>query len=178
MDTWSFRPRQLHKIYQISDLRLTSIAPKKSLITIKQKLQLNNIYGPRRPPAPRLSPVKSPEHTHQSPAGVSRFRALRGPRLKDVQNALPTGQRVGRRGPPFRLTTKQLTTQKHKLSPATSGPLSSAYIPLPPSAAVASWRHVQASALTITRMTRSFTSLAYRMKRSSVLHVRERQAAL
>ena len=60
----------------------------------------NYIYGPRRSPAPpRLSPAKSPEHTHQSPAGVLRFRALRGPHLQDVQNALPTGQRVGRRGP-------------------------------------------------------------------------------
>ena len=84
---------------QISELRLTSNAPNKSLITIKQKLQLNNIYGPLQPPAPRLSPAESPEHTHQSPAGVLRFRALRGPRLQDVQNALPTRQRVGRRGP-------------------------------------------------------------------------------
>ena len=85
---------------QISELRLTSNAPNKSLITIKQKLQLNNIYGIRRPPAPRLSPAESPEHIRQSPAGVLRFRALRGPRLQDVQNALPTRQRVGRRGPP------------------------------------------------------------------------------
>ena len=82
---------------QISELRLTSNAPYISLITIKQKLQLNNIYGARRPPALRLRPAESPERIHQSPAGVLRFHALRGPRLQDVQNALPTGQRVGQR---------------------------------------------------------------------------------
>ena len=85
---------------QILELRLTSNAPNKSLITFKQKLELYNIYGARRPLTQRLSPAESPEHTHQSPAGVLRFRALRAPRLQDVQNALPTGQRVGGRGPP------------------------------------------------------------------------------
>ena len=90
---------------QISELRLTSNAPNQSLITIKQKLQLNNIYMPRRPPAPRLSPAESPKHTHQSPAGVLGFRVLRGPRFQDVQNALSTGQRVGRRGPSSLTTT-------------------------------------------------------------------------
>ena len=110
VDTLSFGPRYLHTMDQIAELRLTSNAPNKSLITIKQKLQLNNIYRRRRPPAPRPSPAESPEHTHQSAAGVSRFRALPGPRLQDVQNMLPTGQRVGRREPPSNWLTDWLLT--------------------------------------------------------------------
>ena len=128
MDTWTFGPRQIHIMGPISELRLTSNTSNKSLITIRTKITPNYTYGPRRPPAPLLSPAKIPEHTHQSPAGVLKFRALRRPRLQDVQNALPTGQRIGRRGPLFRLTTKRFTTHKQKRSQATSFPLSSAYI--------------------------------------------------
>ena len=98
---WILRPWS-HKItYNGSDLRTSPNEQcSKEVSNYNQtKLQLNNIYGPRRLPAPRLGPAKSPKHTHQSPAGVPRFRALRGPRRQDVQNALLTEQRVGRRGP-------------------------------------------------------------------------------
>ena len=92
----------------------------------QSKITTNWISTGRRPPALRLSPVKCSEHTHQSPAGVPRFRALRGPRRQYVQNALPTGQRVGRRGPSSLLDYKLTVTRTgHSLILTNISPLCS-----------------------------------------------------
>ena len=138
VNAWTFDPTRLHTTDQISELRLTSSATKKSIITIKEKLQLNNIRASPTTSATSKSSQQSTTHswiTSWSP------KVPRIPWTASSRRAAPerAADRATRR--PARTALPTNYSQAQTLSSILPVPLSSAYIPLLPSAAVDRYRH-------------------------------------